>query len=121
MELNQIASQAVAPQKPSGPAPPPVPSSRSSDPPPKPAPKAQAKIAEHSEGQARGAGSALLAHSSESVRNGSRIHFDEATEQIVIEIINKNREVIRQLPPDAALRIAARFREITGLIFDQQV
>ena len=49
------------------------------------------------------------------------MHFDEATNQIVAEILNRDNEVIRQLPPEEALRIAARFREIIGLIFDVTV
>ncbi|MCH7958792.1 MAG: flagellar protein FlaG [Candidatus Hydrogenedentes bacterium] len=56
----------------------------------------------------------------DSVRNrgGVRLHIDEGTNQVVAEIVDKNDEVIRQLPPEEALRIAARFREVIGLIFD---
>ncbi|MCH7909297.1 MAG: flagellar protein FlaG [Candidatus Hydrogenedentes bacterium] len=59
----------------------------------------------------------------DSVRNrgGIRLHIDEGTNQIVAEILNRDNEVIRQLPPEEALRIAARFREIIGLIFDVTV
>ena len=54
-------------------------------------------------------------------RGGIRLHIDEGTNQIVAEILNRDNEVIRQLPPEEALRIAARFREIIGLIFDVTV
>ena len=59
----------------------------------------------------------------ESVRNrgGVRLYIDEGTNRIVAEIVDKNNEVVRQLPPEEALRIAARFREIIGLIFDVTV
>lgn len=53
--------------------------------------------------------------------NGLRLHVDEATNRVVAEIVNKNNEVIKQLPPKEALRIAARFRQMVGLIFDQKI
>ena len=54
-------------------------------------------------------------------RGGTRMRLDSATDQVVVQRLNQSDEVIRQLPPEEALRIAARFREITGLIFDQDV
>ena len=59
----------------------------------------------------------------DSVRNrgGIRLHIDEGTNQVVAEIVDKNDEVVRQLPPEEALRVAERFREVIGLIFDIQV
>lgn len=59
----------------------------------------------------------------DSVRNrgGIRLHIDKGTNQIVAEIVDKNDEVVRQLPPEEALRIAERFREVIGLIFDVTV
>ena len=63
---------------------------------------------------------ALGAFDSSDVRSGSRIHVDPATERIVVEILNANNEVIRQVPPEEVLRVAARFRQFVGLIFDQQ-
>ncbi len=52
---------------------------------------------------------------------GLRLHVDEATDRVVAEIVNESNEVIKQLPPKEALRIAARFRHVVGLIFDQQI
>ena len=53
--------------------------------------------------------------------SGLRLHVDEATDRVVVEIVNESNEVIKQLPPKEALRIAARFRQVVGLIFDQQI
>ena len=53
--------------------------------------------------------------------SGLRLHVDEATDRVVAEIVNESNEVIKQLPPKEALRIAARFRQMVGLIFDQQI
>lgn len=73
------------------------------------------------EAQVRTAVNDPIAIRSENVQSGLRLHFDEAAKQVVVEILNANNEVIKQLPPEESLRIAARFREITGLIFDQEV
>ncbi|MFP6582452.1 MAG: flagellar protein FlaG [Candidatus Hydrogenedentota bacterium] len=63
----------------------------------------------------------LIIRNSQNVRSGSRVYHDEATNQFVIQIVNDQNEVIRQLPEEQALRIAAKFREVTGLIFDQSI
>lgn len=63
----------------------------------------------------------LIARHNRNVRSGSRVFHDEATNQFVIQIVNNQNEVIRQLPEEQALRIAAKFREVTGLIFDQSI
>lgn len=68
-----------------------------------------------------GAESALGAPDPGDIRSGTRFRIDDATERIVVQILNANNEVIRQLPPEEALRIAARFREVTGLLFDRQI
>jgi uncharacterized FlaG/YvyC family protein len=54
-------------------------------------------------------------------RSGTRLRIDEASKQIVAQIVNKNNEVIKQIPPEEALKIAARFREICGKLFDEKV
>ncbi len=46
--------------------------------------------------------------------------MDEATDRIVVQILNANGEVIKQIPPEELLREIAKSREVTGLIFDQQ-
>lgn len=52
---------------------------------------------------------------------GVRVHIDEATQRVVAEVLNNQREVIRQLPPEELLRIAARLDDVVGLIFDRRV
>jgi uncharacterized FlaG/YvyC family protein len=51
----------------------------------------------------------------------TKYHIDESSQRIVAQILNENREVIRQLPPEELLQIAARFREIQGILFDKSV
>lgn len=63
----------------------------------------------------------IVSESRDKVGSGSRIHVDEATDQFVVEIVNLKNEVIRQIPPEEALRLTVLFRKITGIIFDQKV
>lgn len=50
--------------------------------------------------------------------SGIRIRVDEPTRQFVAQILNEAQEVIKQIPPEEALEAAARFRVVTGLLFD---
>ncbi len=63
----------------------------------------------------------IVSESRDNVRSGLRIHVDEATDRFVVEIVNSKNEVIRQIPPEEALRLKVLFRKITGIIFDQKV
>ncbi len=63
----------------------------------------------------------IVSESRDKVRSGLRIHVDEATDRFVVEIVNAKNEVIRQIPPEEALRLKVLFRKITGIIFDQKV
>ena len=48
-----------------------------------------------------------------------KIETDEETGIQVVRIIDKNtKEVIRQLPPEAILKIAKYVDELTGMLFD---
>lgn len=67
------------------------------------------------------AADALAAKRADISRGGTRIHIDDATNQVITEILNESNEVIRQVPPEDAIRIAARFRQITGLLFDLHI
>lgn len=79
------------------------------------------EIVETSSAQPSRAGVDTIVTQSESkVRSGSRVHIDEATKQVVIEIVNSENEVIRQIPLEEALRLDVLFKRITGIIFDQQ-
>ena len=64
-------------------------------------------------------GSPIAAVDPANVRSGLRLRVDDATDRIVVQILNANDEVIRQLPPEELLQASARFREITGKIFDE--
>ena len=63
----------------------------------------------------------LEARRLENTRADVRVHVDEATQRIVAEVLNNQQEVIRQLPPEELLRIAARLDDVVGLIFDRRV
>ena len=49
----------------------------------------------------------------------TRLHLDEATQQIVAQILDENNEVVRQIPPEALLELSARFNRLEGLLFDR--
>ncbi len=68
-----------------------------------------------------GVARALSERVAANVRSGSRIRIDEATERIVVQILNAENEVIKQIPPDDLLRVLERFRQVTGILFDRQV
>ena len=63
---------------------------------------------------------AIVSQNESNIRSSSRIHIDEATNQVVVEIVNAENEVIRQIPLAEALRLDVLFKQITGIIFDQQ-
>ena len=69
----------------------------------------------------RPAAEAIAARKASKTRGGTRLHIDEATNQVIAQIVNVNNEVIKQLPPEERLRIAMRFRQVVGLIFDKQI
>lgn len=85
---------------------PPPPNAESPDPPPVPLSQEVAEaLAEQVEANASG---------------GARIRIDEATDRVVVQILNSKDEVIKQFPPDDLLKTLARLREISGIIFDRQ-
>ncbi|MBX7259667.1 MAG: flagellar protein FlaG [Candidatus Hydrogenedentes bacterium] len=51
-------------------------------------------------------------------RGGTRLRVDDGTKRIVAQILDENREVIKQIPPEDLLQIAARLRQLEGLLFD---
>jgi len=63
--------------------------------------------------------STVLAAVSE--RAGARIRVDESTERVVVQILDANEEVIKQIPPEDLLQALRQFREITGVLFDADV
>ena len=63
---------------------------------------------------------ALAAEAASNTRNGSKIRVDESTDRIVVQILNANDEVIKQFPPEELLKALRNYREVVGLVFDQQ-
>ncbi len=61
-----------------------------------------------------------LARTSAAVSHGVRLRIDDATSQVIAQIVNESNEVIKQIPPEESLRIAARFRQLTGMLFNQE-
>ena len=51
--------------------------------------------------------------------HGARLRVDENTDRIVLEVLDANNEVVKQIPPEAWLHAIAQTRQITGLILDQ--
>ncbi len=56
-----------------------------------------------------------------SQRSGTRLRFDENSNQVITQIVDQNNEVIKQIPPEEMLKIAARFNELRGKLFDESV
>ena len=48
--------------------------------------------------------------------------FNDNTEEIVVKVVEMPSEkVIRQIPPDAILKLRERLQEVLGVIFDENV
>lgn len=52
---------------------------------------------------------------------GTRLRIDGDSKQVVAQIVNSSNEVIKQIPPEEVLKIAAQFRELCGKLFDETV
>jgi len=48
------------------------------------------------------------------------MRIDKESHRVVAQLLNENNEVIRQIPPEEALEIAARFRRLQGMLFDER-
>ncbi len=84
---------------------------------PESAPKEAARVAPESP-QPTQAGVTKVKTESTIQRTGTRIRIDDGTKRIVAQILDENREVIKQIPPEDLLQIAARLRQLEGLMFD---
>lgn len=51
--------------------------------------------------------------------NTARLRIDPQTERIIAEIVNEENEVVKQVPPEELLELAATSRAIQGLLFDR--
>lgn len=54
------------------------------------------------------------------MRSGVRMRIDELTKRIVAQIVDEDNKVIKQIPPEEALKLAQRIRAANGLIFDRK-
>lgn len=53
--------------------------------------------------------------------SGVRLQVNASVDRVIAQIVNESNEVIKQIPPEDAVRAFARFREVTGLIFDLEI
>ncbi len=49
----------------------------------------------------------------------ARLRVDGGTGRIVVQILDDNEQVVRQIPPEELLRIASKFKDLQGLLFDE--
>ena len=62
-----------------------------------------------------------------SIRFGHRsaeFSYDADLNRVVVKVFssdNEPREIVRQIPPEDYLTFSARYRELLGLLFDEQV
>ncbi|NLD35393.1 MAG: flagellar protein FlaG [Desulfatiglans sp.] len=58
----------------------------------------------------------------QSIQRDLKIKVDENTGKIIVKVISReNGKVIREIPPDELLDLAARIEEMTGILFDEKV
>ena len=53
--------------------------------------------------------------------SGIRLQVNDTVDRVIAQIVNESNEVIKQIPPEEAVRVFTRFREVTGLIFDLEI
>ncbi len=62
-----------------------------------------------------------LNETSELYNIGLRFSIHEETERVVVQVYNrKDNEVIRQIPPDKVLNLAAQIQQMIGLLLDEE-
>jgi len=63
-----------------------------------------------------------LMRMSHSLNRRLDFHVNEETNQVIVRIVDSDSgEVIKQVPPDALLRLHARIQEAVGLLFDETI
>ncbi|MDP7640037.1 MAG: flagellar protein FlaG [Candidatus Hydrogenedentes bacterium] len=72
------------------------------------------------EERAHSAPVAFAADSAVSTRHGTRFHLSDPPRRLIAEIVDANNKVIKEIPPKEVVEIAARFRRLVGLLFDEQ-
>lgn len=48
-----------------------------------------------------------------------RFRINKDTKQIIAQIVDEHNKVIRQIPPEELLRVAAKIRKLEGVLFDK--
>ena len=54
-------------------------------------------------------------------RSGTRMHIDEESKRIIAQILDGNNQVIKQIPPEELLKLAARMKDLQEQIFNERV
>ena len=58
----------------------------------------------------------------QSIQHGLKIKVHEGTGKIMVQVTSKDTgEVIREIPPEKLLDLAARIEELAGTLFDEKV
>jgi uncharacterized FlaG/YvyC family protein len=47
------------------------------------------------------------------------MRVDENIDRVIAQILDRNREVIKQIPPEEQVKLLNRIRETHGLLFDE--
>lgn len=76
--------------------------------------------AQRGEERAHSAPVVFAANSVASTGHGTRFRAGEPPYRLIAQIVDANNEVIKEIPPKEVLRIAARFRRLVGLLFDEK-
>jgi flagellar protein FlaG len=57
----------------------------------------------------------------QSLRTSIRFGFDDKVEELYVSVIDtKTNEEIRKIPSEEALKLAAKMRELIGMLFDKK-
>ena len=76
--------------------------------------------AQRGEERAHSAPDLFAASSAVRTRHGTRFHLTDPPRRLIAQIVDANNEVIKEIPPKEAIKIAARFRRLVGLLFDER-
>jgi len=50
----------------------------------------------------------------------ARLRIDDSSGRLVVQILDEQEQVVRQIPPEEVLKLAANFRELQGMLFDER-
>ena len=72
------------------------------------------------EGRAHVASDLFAADSAASTRHGTRFRAGEPPHRLIAQFVDANNEVIKEIPAKEVVKIAASFRRLIGLLFDEK-